>query len=78
MKSEKLKMYFELFTDFWRLFKKYSDVKNTEKYWNEVQNECRRLREKYGKTAFVSRVLAEIQLELERCGKAEKDEGKHI
>lgn len=72
MKNEKLKIYFELFTDFWKFFKKYSDVKDTEGYWQAVENDGQRLRAKYGKTTFVSRVLAEIQLELERCGKAEK------
>lgn len=77
MENEKLKMYFNLFTDFWKLFKKYSDVKNTEEYWDELQNECQGLRAKYGKTTFVSRVLAEILLELERCGK-EKNEGQHV
>lgn len=72
MKNEKLQKYFELFTDFWKLFKKYSDVKNTEAYWQAVENECQGLRTKYGKTVFVSRVLAEIQLELERCGKEKR------
>lgn len=75
MKEEKLNMYFRLFTDFWMFFKKYSDVKDTEEYWEAVENESQRLRQKYGKTSFVSKVLAEIQLELERCKKEDKRYG---
>ena len=73
MKEEKLKMYFELFTDLWKFFKKYSSVKNTEEYWQAVEKESQRIRQKYGKIKFVSKILAEIQLELERCGKDEKE-----
>ncbi len=73
MKEEKLKMYFELFTDFWKFFKKYSSVKNTEEYWQAVEKESQRIRQKYGKIKFVSKILVEIQLELERCGKDEKE-----
>lgn len=69
MENEKLKIYFNLFTDFWKLFKKYSDVKDTEEYWEEVKNECYEIRERYGETEFVNKVLVEIQLELERCGR---------
>lgn len=75
MKDDKLKMYFMLFTDFWKFFKKYSDVKDTEEYWETVENESQRLRQKYGKTSFVSKVLAEIQLELERCKKEDERHG---
>lgn len=71
MKSEKLSMYWGLFTDFWKFFKKYSSVEDTENYWKAVDEESQRLAEKYGRMKFVNRVLAEIILELERCGKAE-------
>ncbi len=66
-------MYFGLFTDFWKFFKKYSFVENTEKYWQAVDADSQKLAEKYGRMKFVNRVLTEILLELKRCGCGEEE-----
>lgn len=69
MEIEKLNIYFGLFKDFWQFFKKYSDVKDTEEYWQLAMEDSQKLIEKYGKTKFVVNILKEILLELGRCGK---------
>lgn len=69
MGNKKLKMYYNFVKDSWEFFKKYSDVKNTEEYWQSAMEDSQKLAEKHGKAKFVIHVLKEILLELERCGK---------
>ena len=78
MGNKKLKMYYNFVKDSWEFFKKYSDVKNTEEYWQSAMEDSQKLAEKYGKTKFVIHVLKEILLELERCGKEKRHERQHV
>ncbi len=78
MGNKKLKMYYNFVKDSWEFFKKYSDVKNTEEYWQSAMEDSQKLAEKYGKTKFVIHVLKEILLELDRCGKEKGHERQHV
>ena len=39
---------FQMFQEFWSIFKNFGQVENTEEYWNDFVNNARRFAEKYG------------------------------
>lgn len=59
--NEELKRIYNLFTDCWRFFKKYSVVKDTDEYWEAVVDESSELSKKYNNDKFaIALVLAVI------------------
>lgn len=59
--NEELKRIYNLFTDCWRFFKKYSEVKDTDEYWEAVVDESGELSKKYNNDKFaIALVLAVI------------------
>lgn len=59
--NEGLKRIYNLFTDCWRFFKKYSEVKDTDEYWEAVVDESSKLSKKYNNDKFaIALVLAVI------------------
>lgn len=67
--NEELNCVYNLFTDCWRFFKKYSEVKDTDEYWQRVVDESRELSRKYDNDKFaIALVLATID-EFERKAK---------
>lgn len=64
--NEELKQVYNMFTDTWRFYKKYADVKDTDEYWKAAVDECIAVSKKYGEhKLIVSLVLAVID-EFER------------
>ena len=39
MKEDELKQYYSVFTSAWKFFRKYSDVKDSDEYWESVVSE---------------------------------------
>ncbi len=71
MSNEELKQKYGMFTDCWRLYKKYAVVedKNNDEFWEQVVNESGAISKKYGECKLiVSLVLAVID-EFERAYK---------
>jgi len=59
--NEELRRIYNLFTDCWRFFKKYSEVKDTDEYWEAVVDESGELSKKYNNDKFaIALVLAVI------------------
>ena len=76
MSNEELKRYYDMFTDSWRFFKKYSDVKDTDEYWEKVVGESDRLSKQYGNSKFVNTLLLAVIGELERKAREGKGDAK--
>lgn len=72
MSNEKLKRYYDMFTDSWRFFKKYSDVKDTDEYWEAVVNETHEISKKYGECKIIINLVLAALTELERISKEMK------
>lgn len=69
MANEELKRIYDMFTDCWRLFKKYSDVKDSDEYWEAVINKSNVISKKYGECKFVINLVLAVITELERIYK---------
>ena len=67
--NEELKHIYNLFTDCWRLFKKYSEVKDTDEYWEAVVDESVQIANRYNNCKFVRDLLLAITNELEHRAK---------
>ena len=78
MKESDLKQYFEIYTDIWKVFKKYSNPKSEAAFWNELCAESRKIYKKHGKTMFVRRELLNMIDEIEKIWKkGGNTDGKH-
>lgn len=67
--NEELNRIYNLFTDCWRFFKKYSEVKDTDEYWEAVVNESVQIANRYNNCKFVRDLLFAVTNELERKAK---------
>lgn len=47
MSENELREYYNIFTECWKLFKKYSNPVNDQAYWDEVVNQVEEFRKKY-------------------------------
>lgn len=69
MDNEGLKRIYNLFTDCWRYFKKYSEVKDTDSYWEAVVDESGELAKKYDNDKFAIALVLAVVEEFERKAK---------
>lgn len=72
MGNEELKRYYDMFTDSWRFFKKYSEVKDTDEYWEAVVNESSAISRKYGECKIIINLVLAALTELEKISKEMK------
>ena len=61
--------YFELYREIWNFHKKFSEVKNTDEYWQAVIDESNEISKKYNKHKFANDLLLAVISELERSYK---------
>ncbi len=71
--NEHLKRVYDEFTTVWRFYRKYADVKDDDKYWDEVIGESHQIAEEYGGAGFVIDLLLAVVTELERRAKELRD-----
>ena len=71
MDDNKLKQYYNLFTDIWKLFRKYSSPDGTSEFWASYKADVAELDDKYQKSdLFRALVLAATReiLRIEKRG----------
>lgn len=73
MTEGKLKEYFEIYTDCWKLFRKYSEPNDTDEFWQQLIDESNELHKKHGKTEFSKKLLVETINEIERIFKERRE-----
>ena len=61
--------YFELYREIWNFHKKFSEVKDTDEYWQAVIAESNEIAKKYDKQKFANDLLLAVISELERSYK---------
>lgn len=66
MTEESLKKHFEVYTDCWKLFRKYSEPNGSDEFWEQLIDESNELYKKHGKTEFSKKLLLETVDEIER------------
>lgn len=68
MDQEKLKEYFDIYTDCWKFFKRYSDVEYSDQYWLGLMQEANNIYERH-KTELCKKLILDTLDELERISK---------
>lgn len=64
-----IKKYYELFTDLWRLFKKYSSPDHSELFWKLYAEDVKALDSKYEYSELFRNLVLAVTKELERIEK---------
>lgn len=67
--DEELRRIYNLFTDCWRYFKKYADVRDEDIYWENVVSESGELSKKYNNDKFAIALILAVVDEFERKAK---------
>lgn len=73
MSENELREYYNILTDYWRLFKKYSNLVNDEAYWEELVNQVEEFRRKYP-GEFPKELAYALVHELERRSRKDHEE----
>lgn len=73
-----LQMYYNLFTDLWRLFKKYSSPDHTETFWKSYTEDVGMLDKKYGHSELFRNLAVAVTKELQRIEKIGDKSGKNM
>ena len=71
MKQEELKIYYDIYTDCWKLFKKYAyeENKSNHDFWQNFAKESRNLRIKYKESKLACDIILATYRELEQIEK---------
>ena len=66
--DEELKKVYGMFTDTWKLYKKFADVQKQDEYWETLLAESRTIAKKYLDDKFCLDLILATVSELERKG----------
>lgn len=69
MEDGKLKRYFQMFTDIWKLFKEYSQPDGSNQFWSSYKVAVDRLDKKYEHSELFRNLALAVTKELERIEK---------
>lgn len=69
MEDRKLKLYFQMFTDIWKLFKEYSRPDGSNQFWSSYKEAVDRLDRKYERSELFRNLALAVTKELERIEK---------
>ena len=67
-----LKKYYEIFTDCWKLFRKFSNPTKDDKFWQELKDEAQILADKDKSSELRRGIVKETVLEIHRIWKKEQ------
>lgn len=68
-KNEEMKTEFEVFKDVWNIYKKFYFVTDELECWDQVIDECNKVREKHIDSTLCGKLLLVILEDLEERGK---------
>ncbi len=72
MTEQELKLYYSVFTSAWKFFRKYSDVKDNDEYWENVVEESGEIVKGYENSRLSQDLILAALSELERISKEKK------
>lgn len=68
MEHNRLKQYHEIFTDVWRLFRKYSDLDESEQFWENYVGDVEWLEKKHYESVLFQELVLAVTKELQKRG----------
>lgn len=69
MDNNRLKKYYEMFTDVWKLFRKYSSPDESSEFWSNYTAEVDMLNTKYGNSELFQNMVLAVTKELTKIEK---------
>lgn len=72
MREDELKSYYGIYTDIWKVFRKYSAPTDEDSFWEALCAEAHEIYERYHRTMFVRRECLNLVDEIERICKANR------
>lgn len=66
MLMQELEEYYKAVVDCWRMFRRYQVPQKSQKYWQELLDETRRIYDLYGKNVFVKELIFVMLDEIDR------------
>ena len=72
MNSDRIKQYYEIFTDVWKLFRHHSDLDESTEFWSNYVKAVGELDKKYKESDFFRSLVLAVTKELERIEKQER------
>lgn len=72
MSDEILKEYFGIYTMCWKLFRKYSDPVDNEKFWDNLANDAENIFRSFGNKDFAKKIIIATVDEIESLYKTKK------
>ena len=70
MNEQELKNYHEIFTDCWKLFKKYSNPVDNDEFWMQLKDDAQKIVDKNNNSKFCRDITKSIILEIHRLWRA--------
>lgn len=74
--DDELRTVYNIFTDAWKIYKKYADVRSDDEYWEAVVGETNALAEKYNNGRLCRDLILAVISELERQSKKMYEDNK--
>ena len=74
MENIKLKQYYELFTDAWKLFREHSNPDESVDFWKRYEEEVERLDKKHNESEMLRKILLAVTDELVKIEKEKINE----
>lgn len=72
MGEEELRKYFDVYTDAWRIFRKYSNPDASDVFWERLKEDTEAVYNKHGKSHFSANILVATLNEIDRLYKERK------
>lgn len=69
MNNEELKQKYDEFTQVWKFYKEYSEIKDTDTYWENAIDAADELARKHGNGRFIRDLIMAVMSEFERKAK---------
>lgn len=69
MDNNRLKKYYEMFTDVWKLFRKYSSPDESSEFWSHYTEEVEKLNVKYENSELFQNMVLAVTKELTKIEK---------
>ena len=66
MKEEELRKYYDVYTDCWKLFRKYSVPDDSKEFWERLRDEMEEIWNRHGKSEHAKKILLATRDEIEK------------
>ena len=66
MKEAELRKYYDVYTDCWKLFRKYSVPDDSKEFWERLRDEMEEIWNRHGKSENAKKILLATRDEIEK------------